>query len=222
MSDSISEDKRQVAVTFMTTEHFALQGARGLTISESNGRAGLFLSSLSSALVALGFAAQASDFGQSFNVFALLILPPIAFLGFVTFQRAVQSGIEDETYSREINRIRHFYVDMVPELRPYFSQPTTDDGINAVVIRSRMGRRWQPFLTIASVVGVMNSVVIGAITGLAVNVLTRPPIAVPLTLGVIVTLGMVAVHAWYQSREWKQDELANPAMFPHEGSALQP
>lgn len=140
MAELVPEDRRQAAISFMTTEHFALQGARGLTTSESNGRAGLFLSSLSSALVALGFAATASGFGQSFNVFALLILPPIAFLGFVTFQRAVQSGVDDETYSRGINRIRHFYVEIVPELRPYFVQSTTDEGITSVVVGSAMGR----------------------------------------------------------------------------------
>ncbi len=216
MAELVPEDRRQAAISFMTTEHFALQGARGLTTSESTGRAALFLSSLSSALVALGFAATASDFGQSFNVFALLILPPIAFLGFVTFQRTVQSGVDDETYSRGINRIRHFYVEMVPELRPYFVQSTTDEGITAVAIRSTRGARWQTFLTIASVVGVMNSVVIGATFGLAVNFLAEPDLAVSLAVGAAVALLAALTHMRYQSRAWKQAMLATPALFPRQ------
>lgn len=216
MAELVPEDRRQAAISFMTTEHFALQGARGLTTSESNGRAGLFLSSLSSALVALGFAATASDFGQSFNVFALLILPPIAFLGFVTFQRTVQSGVDDETYSRGINRIRHFYVQMVPELQPYFVQSTTDEGITSVVVRSAMGARWQTFLTIASVIGVMNSVVIGATLGLAVNFFAEPDLAVSLGVGVAVALAAALVHMRYQSRAWKQAMMATPALFPRQ------
>jgi len=35
-------DPRSAAVTFVTTEHFVLQGARAATISESTGRATCF------------------------------------------------------------------------------------------------------------------------------------------------------------------------------------
>jgi hypothetical protein len=37
-------DPRPAAVTFATTEHFTLQGARAATIAESTGRASMFLS----------------------------------------------------------------------------------------------------------------------------------------------------------------------------------
>lgn len=36
-------DPRPAAVTFVTTEHFTLQGARAATIAESTGRASMFL-----------------------------------------------------------------------------------------------------------------------------------------------------------------------------------
>jgi hypothetical protein len=48
------QDPRPAAVTVLTTEHFTLQGARAATISESTGRATMFLSSVSGGLVALG------------------------------------------------------------------------------------------------------------------------------------------------------------------------
>jgi hypothetical protein len=218
MSVPLPEDARQMAVSFMTTEHFALQGSRGMTISESNGRAGLFLSSLSSALVALGFAATASSFGQSFSVFALLILPPIAFLGFVTFQRTVQSGVDDEMYSRGINRIRRFYLEMVPELGPYLIPPAPEGGITAVVIHGKRAQHWQSFLTIASVVGVMNSVVIGGIVGIAVDLLAEPDLPVTLAIGVVVALITATFHASYQSRQWRSSFGSFSAMFPQDGS----
>ena len=218
MSVQLPEETRQMAASFMTTEHFALQGSRGMTISESNGRAGLFLSSLSSALVALGFAATASNFGQSFSVFALLILPPIAFLGFVTFQRTVQSGVDDEMYSRGINRIRRFYLEMVPELGPYLIQPVSEGGVMAVVIHGRRAQRWQTFLTIASVVGVMNSVVIGAIVGIAFDLLAGPDLAVTLAIGVGVALVAASLHARYQSWQWKSSFGSFSTMFPGDGS----
>jgi hypothetical protein len=42
------------ALTIITTEHFALGGSRSATISESTGRASMFLSAASGGLVALG------------------------------------------------------------------------------------------------------------------------------------------------------------------------
>ena len=216
MSPKLSEETRQLAVSFMTTEHFTLQGFRAMTINESNGRAGLFLSSLSSALVTLGFAATASNFGQSFSVFALLILPPIAFLGFITFQRTIRSGIDDQMYRLGINRIRHFYLEIVPELSPYLIGPAFDDRITPDVLKNRRGARWQSFLTIASVVGVMNSVVIGGIVGIVINLPDSNDLPFALFVGVIVAVVMVFAHASYQVQQWKTAFHAFSSMFPSE------
>lgn len=62
-------------LTALTTEHFTLQGARSQTMSESSARASVFVFSVSSTLVALGFVAQISQVGDAFDVFALTILP---------------------------------------------------------------------------------------------------------------------------------------------------
>jgi hypothetical protein len=53
-------------VTFVTTEHFVLQGARATTIAESTGRANMFLAAVSGGLVALGLVATASSLGAAF------------------------------------------------------------------------------------------------------------------------------------------------------------
>ena len=57
----------------LTTEHFTLQTARSATIMESNGRSALFLSTVSSAVVALAFIGQVADVGQPFFLFALAV-----------------------------------------------------------------------------------------------------------------------------------------------------
>jgi hypothetical protein len=57
-------DPRPPAVTFVTTEHFVLQGARSSTIAESSGRANMFLAAVSGGLVALGLVATASNRDQ--------------------------------------------------------------------------------------------------------------------------------------------------------------
>ncbi|HYK67318.1 MAG TPA: hypothetical protein VEV45_05195, partial [Streptosporangiaceae bacterium] len=55
--DLAGGDPRPSAVTFVTTEHFALQGARSATISESASRASVFLGVVSGGLIALGLVA---------------------------------------------------------------------------------------------------------------------------------------------------------------------
>jgi hypothetical protein len=70
------------AVTFATTEHFNLQTARALTVSEANGRASIYLAALSSNLIALAFIGQMSRLGMAFYAFALILLPVLAFVAF--------------------------------------------------------------------------------------------------------------------------------------------
>ena len=69
------------AATFVTTEHFNLQTARGLTVSEAKGRACIYLAALSSNLIALAFIGQMSRLGAAFYGFALILLPVLAFVG---------------------------------------------------------------------------------------------------------------------------------------------
>ena len=57
--DQPDVDPRPAAVTFVTTEHFTLQGARASTIAEATGRATMFLGAVSGGLVALGLIATA-------------------------------------------------------------------------------------------------------------------------------------------------------------------
>jgi hypothetical protein len=92
---AISRPGQGPAATFATTEHFNLQTARAITVSESNGRASIYLAALSGNLIALAFVGQMSRLGAAFYAFALILLPVLAFVGVVTFVRLVQSSIED-------------------------------------------------------------------------------------------------------------------------------
>lgn len=107
------------ATSFITTEHFTLQGARAATISESTGRASMFLGAVSGGLVALGLIATATRVGTAFYAFGLALLPTLTFIGLVTFERVLQSGIEDHDYARRISRLRAFYFDADPEIARY-------------------------------------------------------------------------------------------------------
>jgi hypothetical protein len=74
---------------------------------------------VSGGLVAFGLVATATGVGGAFYAFGLVLLPTLAFVGLVTFERAVQSGVEDLGYARRIARLRAYYFDNAPELAPY-------------------------------------------------------------------------------------------------------
>jgi hypothetical protein len=68
----------------------------------------MFLSSVSGGLIALGLVATATRLGTAFYAFGLVLLPLLAFVGLVSFERTLQSGIEDVGYARRIARLRTY------------------------------------------------------------------------------------------------------------------
>jgi hypothetical protein len=79
----------------------------------------MFLGVVSGGLIALGLIATASRVGTAFYAFGLVLLPTLAFTGLVTFERVLQSGIEDLRYAQRIALLRGYYIDEAPELIPY-------------------------------------------------------------------------------------------------------
>jgi hypothetical protein len=102
----VQDHNTPAMVTFMTTEHFVLQTARSAGIAELNGRAGFYLATVFSGLIALAFTGQLSWLGTAFYVFGLVLLPTPAFVGGTTFERALRNRVEDAQLTGRINRIR--------------------------------------------------------------------------------------------------------------------
>ena len=171
------------AATFATTEHFTLQTARAVTVSEENGSARIYLAALCSNLIALAFVGQVSRLGAAFYAFALILLPVLAFVGVVTFVRLVQSSIEDLAYANRIALLRSFYLHVSPELEPYL--------VSARPAAPAHGERlapsaWQLTLTAAGMVAVVNSVVVAACAGLVLEAAGVHSLAIPVAVGAVI------------------------------------
>jgi hypothetical protein len=193
------EDPRPAAVTFATTEHFTLQGARASTIAESTGRASMFLFSVSGGLVALGLIATASRVGTAFYAFGLILLPTLTFVGFVTFERAVQSGVEDLDYARRIELLRGYYFDEAPELTSYLMSVPGPDPMRVLGLSAG---RWQAFRTVAAMVAVITAVLAGSAIGLLTAVAAEHSLAAALVAGGVVALAALAAMLRLQQSSW--------------------
>jgi len=111
----------------LATEHWGLLATRSLAWNESFTRAGMFLSTLSGAIVALALVAQATEFGGEFTLFALVILPVVLFIGVTTFIRMGTSNDYDALCVVGMNRIRRAYMQIAPEVEPFLVMGTYDD-----------------------------------------------------------------------------------------------
>ena len=119
---------RALRAQLLATEHWSLLATRSLSWNESFARAGMFLTLLSGATVALALVAQATSFGQGFVLFALLILPVVLFVGLATYVRLLEINNEDYVWVRGMNRLRAAYLELDPALAPHFITGVSEDA----------------------------------------------------------------------------------------------
>jgi hypothetical protein len=202
-------DPRPAAVTFVTTEHFTLQGARSSTISESTGRASVFLGAVSGGLIALGLVATATRTGVAFYAFGLILLPTLAFVGLATFDRVLQSGIEDLEYARRIAQLRGYYFDRAPELTGYLVSVPSEERLRMQGLR---GGARQGFLTVAGMIAVITAVLAGSAAGLLAAVASGHSLVAALVAGVIVAAAALTGLMRYQRSAWLR--VGTATLFP--------
>jgi hypothetical protein len=209
-------------LTALTTEHFTLQGARSQTMSESSSRAALFIGAVSSTLVALGFLGQLSPGGDTFNTFALTVLPTLYLLGVFTFVRLVECAAEDFRYGLAINRIRSHYKQLAGEEARLFLLSGHDDlrGVFANASVPPDGR--SQYFTFASVVAVIDSVIGGSAVAIALGAFLDASLGVAAGAGGVVAILSVAALLRYADRLLNERTGGVEPVFPSPAEARQP
>lgn len=187
----------------LSTEHWSLLASRSLAWNESFSRAGMFLSTLSGAIVALALVAQASEFGEGFRLFGLVILPVVLLVGIGTVLRMGISNYHDAMCVIGMNRIRAGYLELAPDLDRFFVMGTTDDerGVDlTMAIHARTSMLVQMLASTPLLVTVLNSILVGAILALLVLQLGAG-IAPALLLGAVGFVATMGAFVWYAGRD---------------------
>jgi hypothetical protein len=147
--------REQAFITALVTEHFVLQSARSATIGEANGRTSIYLSAVSSALVAFGFLAQVAT---RLDPFVAAVLPALFILGEFTFVRLVDNGVESLLVLQRMQRIHGYYRGLLPEAEQFFEAPPAEDEMVAALASTGMRMTWVGILfTSGSMVAAVNS-----------------------------------------------------------------
>ncbi len=187
----------------LATEHWSLLATRALTYNEALSRVTIFLAILSGALIALALVAQADHFGAIFISIAIPLLALVMFAGIITISRLTVLNGDDYRWVIGMNRLRHAYVELHPELEQYFVASPYDDlpgalqtlGIDITAGR-RLGSIFHVPQTLPGMLTVIVAAVAGAIGALGALALAIPPLAIGLAAAVVFVLALVLMGIW--------------------------
>jgi hypothetical protein len=171
----------QAFMSALVTEHFVLQSARSTTVSEAVGRSGVYLTCVSSSLVAFGFFAAAT---HRLAPVVATVLPALIILGVFTFVRLVETSVENVVFLRRMEAIRRYYATLDPAATTFFASA---EGTGATVALASTGMSAgviEMFFTMASMVAAVTSILAGVGAALLLDT-----IGVPLAGAVIAGVG---------------------------------
>jgi hypothetical protein len=190
-------------VSALTTEHFVLQSALSGNTSEVGTRASLYLFSLSSSLVALGFASQSAEL---FVPFLAIVLPAVFILGLFTAMRLVDSNLEGILFLNGIARIREYYRMLAPEAQQQFSPQSGRWPENQAWPALQMGPFVGFITTTATMVAFINSIVAAVgVAMLAGSLFREKQTLLASLIGAGVALMLMIAFLIYQ--KWRFDSV---------------
>lgn len=199
------KEREQALLTALTTEHFVLQTSRSATVAESVGRATVFLSTVSAALIGLGFAAGKSSL---IGPYLGAVLPTLLVLGWLTFVRLVETGVENTVDVARMRRIRAYYHERVGGGTDFFAD-AVDPGREWGITGSTSTGGIRPLLsTSAALIGALNALLTGVGTVLLLGPLAGVHSAASIIVGVLAGVVVFAGHLHY-TRRWFDRAQAN-------------
>lgn len=183
----------------LATEHWSLLATRSLTYSEMFSRVTIFLAILSGAVIALALIAQADHFGPTFITIAIPVLAIVLFAGIATIARLTALNRDDFRWVIAMNRLRHAYLELHPELESHFTTSPHDDlggalqtlGIDDVTAVGGVGSVFHLLQTLPGMLAVIVGAVAGAIGALAALAMGSPPVGAVLAAPAVFALFLV-------------------------------
>ena len=183
----------------LATEHWSLLATRSLTYNEALSRVTIFLAILSGALIALALVAQADHFGAIFISIAIPMLALVMFTGIATISRLQALNRDDYRWVIGMNRLRHAYIRLHPEVEPFFITGASDDlpgALQTLGVDLTAGRRLGSVFHAPQTLPGMLTAIVAAVGG-AIGALVALALAIPAPV-----VGLVAAAAFLIALVW--------------------
>ena len=177
----------------LATEHWSLLATRSSVWQEIFSRTGTFLTIVSASMVALSLVVQAAGFDESFRMIALLVLPLVLLVGLATFIRLVEADIEDAWLVVGMNRLRHAYVELAPDIERFLITGHHDDEEGLLQTYSFRRRMTAGHLLAGSpvIVGIIESLLGGVLAAIVCSAFGWAT-WLQAVIGLVVALGAAA------------------------------
>ena len=189
----------------LSSEQFMLQSIAGSTINEASSRSAIFLSALSGGLVAIGFSSSTRGL---LAPLAFTVLPTVWLLGCFTIVRLVDTTIENISVTRRIERVRAYYARLGPTAHSFF---TVEDPLTTGKYGVHYSR-WSVLFAMATMIGLVNAVLAGAIVSLALVLGASATTTFATSLGAVVGVVLLFATVGYQ-------RVRVGALFPRNGGS---
>ena len=202
---------------FLSTEHWSLLGTRSMTWSEVMNRITIHLTVVSALLVVLVLTVQKTGFGTPFRVMAIGFAAVALVMGTLTAIRVNMASQEDACLVAAMNRLRHAYVDLAPEMEPYLTVSTHDDDRGVLMTYAVGQSRSLPLHVMGSTsffLMTVNAIVAGTLGALVASAVEASTTVVSV-VGVAAALVYIAGHLAVGRHVFKGKPL-NPR-FPSPG-----
>jgi hypothetical protein len=218
----VKVDASAARIQILATEHWSLLATRSMTYSESFSRVSMFLAVLSGAIISLALLAQVDSLHQAFNAAAVLILSIVIFVGAATVGRLSTLNREDARWVMGMNRLRRAYLEMYPELEPYFITDSHDDQRGTMLTlglsvpgKPSIAEALHGFQTLPAMVAVIVSVVAAVWAALIATWLGLPTLDAQV-IGVAVFIAATALMSVLARRNFMKYATEHTPAFPSE------
>jgi len=186
----------QAFISALVTEHFVLQSARSTTVSEAVGRMTVYLTCVSSSLVAFGFFAAAT---HRLAPVVATVLPALIVLGVFTFVRLVETSVENLVFLLRIEAIRRYYARLDPAAGAFFASAGDLRASAALASTGMRAGLTEMFFTGASMVAAVTSILAAAGAALLLDA-AGVPVPAAVAVGTGVALMAFALHMLWMYR----------------------
>jgi hypothetical protein len=195
----VDERARESAfLNALTTEHFVLQSARGALISEMVGRGTVYLSAVSSSLIAFGFSTQ---LGSRIDLVVAAVLPALFILGELTFVALLRNSLKNLEFMVRMHRIRGYYRTLHPDAAQFFEPSEADTEFAAELATVGMrGGLGSMLFTGASSIAAVNSMLGAAGVALLAGRVDGIRGGGMVAVGIVAGLVLFGLHLVHQHR----------------------
>lgn len=203
-----------IRAQILATEHWSLLATRSMTWSEVMSRIVIHLTVVSASLVVLALIVQADGFRGAFRVFSIGLAAIALLLGTLTGLRVFNASADDAAMLIGMNRLRSAYLDLDPDIEPYFVTSRYDDHAG-VMASQLMGTRRSVVSHVLGSTGmfihVVNALVAGTLAALIASALGATGWLI-WTIAAVV--GLVYLGTWIGMGSRRLGGFGHVSLFP--------